>query len=90
MRWTPIKKPIDSWGTPPNLLDYAQTCSAFSWDDVRRELDGLPGGGGLNIAHEAVDRHAAGPLRNHPALRWLGSGGDVQEFTYAELKALSN
>ena len=90
MRWTPIKKPVDSWGTPPNLLNYAQTCSAFSWEDVRRELDGLPGGGGLNIAHEAVDRHAAGPLRNHPALRWLGSGGDVQEFTYAELKALSN
>ncbi len=90
MRWTPIKKPIDSWGTLPNLLNYAHTCSAFSWDDVRRELDGLPGGGGLNIAHEAVDRHAAGPLRNHPALRWLGSGGDVQEFTYAELKALSN
>jgi acetyl-CoA synthetase len=90
LRWTPIKKPIDSWGTLPNLLNYAHTCSAFSWDDVRRELDGLPGGGGLNIAHEAVDRHAAGPLRNHPALRWLGSGGDVQEFTYAELKALSN
>jgi len=90
LRWTPIKKPIDSWGTLPNLLNYAHTCSAFSWDDVRRELDGLPGGGGLNIAHEAVDRHAAGPLRNNPALRWLGSGGDVQEFTYAELKALSN
>jgi hypothetical protein len=26
---------------------------------VRKELDGLPGGRGLNIAHEAVDRHAA-------------------------------
>ena len=28
-----------------------------------RQLDGLPGGRGLNIAHEAVDRHAAGPAR---------------------------
>ena len=25
------------------------------------ELDGLPNGGGINIAHEAVDRHANGP-----------------------------
>jgi acetyl-CoA synthetase len=90
LRWTPVKKPTGSWAKPPNLLDYAHTCSAFSWEDVRRELDGLPGGGGLNIAHEAVDRHAAGPLRNHPALRWLGSGDSVREFSYADLSALSN
>ncbi|MFY9941269.1 MAG: acetate--CoA ligase [Desulfobacterales bacterium] len=90
MRWTPVKKPTGSWAKPPNLLDYDHTCSAFSWEDVRRELDGLPGGGGLNIAHEAVDRHAAGPLRNHPALRWLGSGDSVREFSFADLSALSN
>jgi acetyl-CoA synthetase len=28
----------------------------------RQLVDGLPGGGGLNIAHEAVDRHATGGL----------------------------
>ena len=28
-----------------------------SWAAARRQLDGLPGGRGLNIAHEAVDRH---------------------------------
>ncbi len=28
--------------------------------EARADLDGLPGGRGLNIAHEAVDRHAAG------------------------------
>ena len=37
----------------------------------RAQLDGLPGGG-LNIAHEAVDRHAAGPRADRVALRWLG------------------
>ena len=41
----------------------------------RAELDGLPGGRGLNIAHEAVDRHAAGPRAERVALRWLGSAG---------------
>ena len=27
---------------------------------------------GYNITHEAVDRHANGPLRDKLALRWLG------------------
>ncbi|MCF8078807.1 MAG: acetate--CoA ligase [Desulfobacterales bacterium] len=89
MFWQPIKKFIDSWEMPPNLLDYEQACSTFSWDDIRRELDGLSGGG-LNIAHEAVDRHADGPLKEHLALRWLGSGDSVRDFTYAELKVLTS
>ena len=37
--------------------------AAFSWDDARKLLDGLPDGG-LNIAYEAVDRHAAGERRD--------------------------
>ena len=90
MLWTPIKKAIGSWETPPNLLDYERTCSDFSWDGIRGELNGLPDGGGLNIAHEAVDRHAEGSLKNHLALRWLGSGDRVRDFTYTELKILTN
>ena len=42
----------------PNLRDYERTRAAFSWERAREALDGLPGGRGLNIAHEAVDRHA--------------------------------
>ncbi len=52
----------------------------FSWDTIRGELQGLPEGKGLNIAHEAVDRHAEGRLRDHVALRWLGSDGAIREF----------
>ena len=36
------------------------------WDEARRSLDGLPGGG-LNIAHEAVERQARGLLRDKAA-----------------------
>ncbi len=53
-------------------------------------LDGLPGGRGLNIAHEAVDRHAAGPLRDRVAIRWLGKDGAEQDITYAQLRELTN
>jgi acetyl-CoA synthetase len=88
--WEPIKKHPDSWAVPPNLPDYDKIYGDFSWDEIRRELDGLPGGRGLNIAHEAVDRHAAGPLRDHLAMRWLGSDGAIRDFTYGELKRQSN
>jgi acetyl-CoA synthetase len=59
------------------------------WDEARRALDGLPGGG-LNIAHEAVDRHAAGPRAERIALRWLGAQGARRDITYRELAALSS
>ena len=61
----------------------------FSWEVVRAELAGLPGGG-INIAHEAVDRHAKGDAAHKVALRWLARSGGVQDFTYAELSRLSN
>jgi acetyl-CoA synthetase len=61
----------------------------LTWDEARRGLSGLPGGG-LNIAHEAVDRHAAGARAQRVALRWLGAQGARREITYRELAALSN
>jgi acetyl-CoA synthetase len=88
--WKPIEKHPDSWAVRPNLLDYEKVCASFSWDDMRRELEGLPAGRGLNIAHEAVDRHAAGPLRDKIAMRWLGSDSQVRDFTYADLKRQTN
>src|SRR3990167_5967618 len=75
-RWAAIEKRPDGWPVPPNLRDYEHERATFSWDRVRRSLDGLPGGMGLNIAHEAVDRHAAGPAGGRVALRWIGRAGD--------------
>jgi hypothetical protein len=40
------------------------------WDAARARLQGLPGGG-LNIAHEAVDRHVAAGHGAQAALIWL-------------------
>jgi len=90
MPFEEIQKPRNRWRIAPNLVDYDQACREFSWKDARRSLDGLPGGKGLNIAYEAVDRHAAGPLRDHLALRWLGRNGQVRDFTYGSLRGLSN
>ena len=73
----------------PNMGDYAAFRQGFAWSQTRAELEGLPAGG-LNIAHEAVDRHAAGERRDHIALRWLGKNDVVQDYSYAQLAALSN
>ena len=81
-----IGKSPGDWRVEPHLVDYERARATFSWEAARRELDGLPGGRGLNIAHEAVDRHAAGPRRDHVALRFLGRRGDVRELSYATLR----
>jgi len=90
MSWETIAKSARDWAVAPNLRDYDETRRAFSWESALRELDGLPEGKGLNIAHEAVDRHANGPLRNHLAFRWLGKNGKVEDYTYFQLQTLTN
>jgi acetyl-CoA synthetase len=90
MAWQPIPKSPTSWPVSPNLVNYEATRREFSWADVRSVFAGLPAGSGLNIAYEAVDRHAQGRLSNHLALRWLGKDGTVRDFTYAELSEQSN
>lgn len=90
MPWTPIVKAPADFRVTPNLGDYADARKSFSWDIARRELDSLPGHRGLNIAYEAVDRHAAGSRHGKVALRWLGKEGAVQNVTYADLRRLTN
>lgn len=90
MDWTPITKSLHEWRVPPHLQDYKTTYAAFSWDTMRRELDGLPQGAGLNMAHEAVDRHASGERRDHVAIRWLGKDDSVREWTYGDLRDQTN
>ncbi len=90
MEFAPIKKDLSRLAVAPNLLDYEACRASFSWDGVRAELGGLPDGRGLNIAHEAIDRHAAGVLRERVALRWLGKSGATVDLTYRELRERSN
>ncbi|MDD2462647.1 MAG: acetate--CoA ligase [Desulfobulbus sp.] len=87
---TPIVKDVAALPVRPNLIDYEAACRAFSWEDVSREVDGLPEGKGLNIAHEAVDRHAKGPLKDKIAIRCLGKDGAITELSYAALCKGSN
>ncbi|MGZ4744925.1 MAG: AMP-binding protein, partial [Oryzihumus sp.] len=60
------------------------------WAEARTHLDGLPGGRGLNIAHEAVDRHVLHGRGDVVALRCLAEDGSVTSYTYADLRRATN
>ncbi len=85
-----IGKDRAAWRVMPQLLDYAEARATFSWERARAEMAGLPGGKGLNIAHETVDRHAAGAIAARTAIRCVGKSGAVRDFTFGELAALTS
>ena len=72
--------------TEHHLSDYEKIRASFSWENVAQELSGLPDGKGLNIAHEAVDRHAKSHLKNVVAFRFIHKDRSCSDFTYAELQ----
>ena len=88
--WAPILKRGLAGDRAPNLTDYDGERSQLSWDIAQAWLQGLPGGRGLNIAHEAVDRHAAGPLGNRVAMRWVSRTDARRDYTYADLRLATN
>ncbi|HMP59093.1 MAG TPA: hypothetical protein PKD86_07050, partial [Gemmatales bacterium] len=90
MAWSPIQKSLSELPVVPHVQDYEAARAAFSWPRARQDLAGLPGGKGLNIAYEAIDRHAAGPLAAKTALRWLGKAGAVQDFSYEQMRQATN
>jgi acetyl-CoA synthetase len=88
MEWERIRKRPEGY-TGANLQEYEGYARQFSWTHARAMLDGLPGGG-LNIAHEAVDRHVLAGRGNKLALRWIGRDDQIHDFSYAALQAQAN
>ena len=88
MEWQCIRKrPEDYVGA--NLQDYEEYSKQFAWSQARALLDGLPGGG-LNIAHEAVDRHVLAGRGKKLALRWIGRDDQIRDYSYSALGAAAN
>jgi acetyl-CoA synthetase len=84
-----IDKPPLPGAPKPNLERYDEAYAAFSWAQARAQLAGLPDGA-INIAFEALDRHVLEGHGGRLALRWLGREGARREFTYDDLRLLSN
>ncbi|MFH1490954.1 MAG: AMP-binding protein, partial [Pseudomonadota bacterium] len=90
MGYDPIRKgDVEAMAKVPNLLDYRRAGESFEWKDVRDELDGLEGGG-INIAHEVLDRHLKTPVKDKTALYWEGKNNESEAYTFYDLSKLSN
>ncbi len=90
MDYAPISKPpVDSMPTRPNLDDYAVVRGGWSWDAIRGELDGLPEGG-INKAHECLDRHVKAGRGNKTAMLWEGKNGETEMYTFEQMMKEAN
>ncbi|MEW6283800.1 MAG: AMP-binding protein, partial [Candidatus Eremiobacterota bacterium] len=79
MEQTLFRNPVRS-GVLPNLDERVRR--EFTWESVRHRLDGLPDGKGLNLAHEAVDRHPS----DRTAFRFLLQDGSTRQVSYRQLQ----
>ena len=84
-----FEKPSPAAMTVLPNLDYDSAPSDFQWESLYDELDWLPGGT-LNKAHEAIDRHANGPIANKIAMIWEGKNGEREDYTFAQMQELTN
>jgi acetyl-CoA synthetase len=90
MEYAPIgKPPVDEMPVRPNLDDYERMRGTWSWDAVRGELHGMPGGA-LNKAYECLDRHAQGVRPDKTAILWEGKNGETETYTFAEFAREAN
>jgi len=89
MRPTLIRKSVPDLRPAPHLIDYDAERRRFSWEAIRDELGGLPGGG-INMGYAAVDRHLATAVRDRTAFRFVGRSGLPRNVSYAELARLTN
>ncbi len=84
-----VKPSLEEIKVRPNIGEYGDLHKGFSWQQMRQELDGLPGGG-LNLAYEAIDRHANGPRRDRIAMYWEGAGGEEEQYTFGQMKEMTD
>ncbi len=73
----------------PNLQDYEQSRKNFKWSDADNMVDWFPGGK-INMAYNAIDRHAKGKKKDKIALIFDDGQGHVEKFTFGQLGALTS
>ena len=74
-----------------NLQNYEETYRDFNWEQITHYIDQLPDDNGINIAYEAIDRHANNDSdKDKVAVKFIRKKGHVDEFTYLQLKRITN
>ncbi|HAQ07535.1 MAG TPA: acetate--CoA ligase [Bacillus bacterium] len=71
-----------------NLKNYVELKESFDWSEVEKEFS-WHDTGRVNIAYEAIDRHARGYRKNKVAL-YYQDGVRKEKYTFKEMKEMSN
>ncbi|MCH1625335.1 acetate--CoA ligase [Fredinandcohnia quinoae] len=71
-----------------NLKDYNQAYENFDWTEVEKNFSWSETGK-VNIAYEAIDRHAEGVRKNKVALYYRDPSRE-EKYTFKEMKEYSN
>ncbi|EMR05713.1 Acetyl-coenzyme A synthetase [Bhargavaea cecembensis DSE10] len=71
-----------------NLADYEKTAKEFRWEDAEKEFSWYESGK-VNIAYEAVDRHAESFRKNKVALYYKDQNRK-EAYTYGQMKRMTN
>jgi acetyl-CoA synthetase len=71
-----------------NLRDYDEASSEFAWSEVEEELS-WHSTGRVNMAYEAIDKHAQTARKNKVALYYKDSSRD-EKYTFKEMMEWSN
>ena len=83
------KASVDEMAVKPNLNHGDIPGGDYDWTQMEREL-GIQRREELNLAHLAIDRHAASTRRDRVALFWEGKNGEAESYTFGELSTLTN
>jgi acetyl-CoA synthetase len=90
MEYAPIRKPeLEAFAVRPNIGDWQTARQTITWEQVRSELDGHPGGG-LNKAYECLDRHLKTERRHKVAMLWEGKEGETEKYTFEQFTKEAN
>lgn len=85
-----IHKDLSRFSVAPNLADYDKLYPSFSWENAENEEVEFFPDGTLNIAHNCIDRHAKGAKKDKKALLFEGAKGEKEEYTFSDLKSLTD
>lgn len=71
-----------------NLKDYTNECNVFEWTETEKNFSWYSTGK-INMAYEAIDRHADSELENKAALIFRDQSRE-EKYTFKEMKTLTN
>src|SRR5438034_4647625 len=84
-----IHKDVKKLSPEPSIVNYQKTYDNFSWENAAKELDFFEDGT-FNAAYNAIDRHVKDGKAEKVALYYEGAQGQKEQYTFSQLKKLTN